>query len=344
MSSPFSYKLTFEDLANSPVALPNPHVRGVVTANVADLTAFTVAGNDGLTYAEGERLLLTGQSTAAQNGIYRVGSVASGTAKLYRPGDFFTGRGIQNGRVVEVAEGTIYAGSSWRATCTGAKVVDTDNPLFVVRGASAASVGSGASTNVRGVVAANVADLSAFTVAGNDGLTYTAGQRVLLVLQTTPAQNGIYVVGTVTAGTAPLTRAADAPAGAAVLNGRVVEVSEGTLYAGSSWKAMCTGACVWGTDDPLFYPRSCRAIVALSSGTKTLGATEGLWLFSATNTINATLNTPANAASTIQYNVPSASRVAGKVGVASVVVNALVAAGTVDSSNTSTVDVTVNNW
>lgn len=39
---------------------------------------------------------------------------------------------------------------------------------------------------VRGVVFANVADLAAFTVAGNDGLTYAAGERVLLAAHRRP--------------------------------------------------------------------------------------------------------------------------------------------------------------
>src|SRR5262245_50683244 len=62
---------------------------------------------------------------------------------------------------------------------------------------------------VRGVVDADVADLEAFTVAGNDGLTYAEGQRVFLAAQSTGAQIGIYVVGAVDAGVAPLTRALD---------------------------------------------------------------------------------------------------------------------------------------
>ncbi|MFI0434026.1 MAG: hypothetical protein ACH36H_12910, partial [Candidatus Nanopelagicales bacterium] len=51
------------------------HVRGVVYSNVASLAAFTVASNDGLTYTEGQRVLLANQTTAAQNGIYVVGAV-----------------------------------------------------------------------------------------------------------------------------------------------------------------------------------------------------------------------------------------------------------------------------
>lgn len=201
------------------------------------------------------------------------------------------------------------------------------------------------SGNARGVVAANIEDLGAFTVAGNDGLTYAAGERVLLVNQTTAAQNGLYVVGTVDTGVAPLTRADDMADGAAILNGRVVEISEGTLYAGSSWKAMCTDAKVVGTDDPLFYPRNCKATVTLAAGTKTLGATEGLWLFSTTkSSVQVSLNTPDTVTSTVQYQCAVAGRTAGKVGTAALTVQANVAAGTINAADVSSLDVLVDNW
>lgn len=199
---------------------------------------------------------------------------------------------------------------------------------------------------VRGVVTANVGDLAAFTVAGNDGLTYAAGQRVLLAGQTAAAECGIYVVGPVDAGTAPLTRASDFAAGDAIVNGCVVEVSEGTLWAGSSWKAMCTGAKVVGTHDPLFYPRAIHVTVTLVAGTITLNSTQGLFLFSTTRSqVNVTRNTAGTStATTGGYAAPVASRVAGKAGTAEVVVRAEVAAGTLNNADVSTLDVLVTNW
>ena len=199
---------------------------------------------------------------------------------------------------------------------------------------------------VRGVVFANVADLSAFTVAGNDGLTYAAGQRVLLTNQTTAAQNGIYVVGTVGGGTAALTRADDFASGDAIVNGSVVEVSEGTIFAGSSWKAMCTGACVVGTDDPLFYPRVIKSTVTLTAGAITMGSAQGLFLFSTTKSqVTITRNTAnTSTATTGGYAAPVASRTAGKSGTAAVLVRAEVAAGTLNNADVSTLDVVITNW
>lgn len=200
--------------------------------------------------------------------------------------------------------------------------------------------------HVRGVVFANVADLNAFTVAGNDGLTYVEGQRVLLANQTTAAQCGIYVVGAVGGGTAPLTRAPDMAATQAIENGMIVEVSEGTIFAGSTWKAMCTGAKVVGTDDPLFYPRVCKGQLTLVAGTKTLGAAEGLFLFSTTKSQWHVqfVDQGGTMTGTNGYKVASAGRTAGKSGTAAAIVIAHVEAGTIQNQDASVLDWQVTNW
>jgi len=205
---------------------------------------------------------------------------------------------------------------------------------------------------VRGVVFSNVASLAAFTVTGNaydDGLTYVAGDRVLLVNQSTPSQNGIYVVGTVVATAAPLTRAADMPAAAAYVPGSIVQVSEGTIYANSSWKVTATGSKVVGTDDPAYYPSKYQATITLASGTYTIGAgggSEPLFLLSTTkSSVLATRNTAGGTiTTTIMYVAPVASRIAGKGGTAAVEVRSAVAAGTILNTDNSTVDVLISNW
>lgn len=202
---------------------------------------------------------------------------------------------------------------------------------------------------VRGVVASNVADLAAFTVASNDGLTYTEGQRVFLAAQTTAAQCGIYVVGEVTAGVAPLTRAPDMPAGAPVLPGSVIEVAEGTVFAGSTWKSFGSSTGIIGTNDPVYYPRKYSKVVTLSSGTYTIGAgggNEPLFLRSTTlSDIQITrADTGGTVTTTIMYVAPDASLVAGKAGTAAVLVRSAVAAGTILNTDNSTLRVLISNW
>ena len=201
------------------------------------------------------------------------------------------------------------------------------------------------SFRARGVVFANVANLLAFTVAANDGLTYAEGEYVLLANQTTGSQNGVYIVGSVSGGVAALTRANFMPDASVLKAGAVVEISEGTLFAGSSWKAMATGTITIGTNDPLFYPRVCKGILTLAAGTYTLGATEGLYLFSTTRSVvSLAQNTPNTTALTTEYCAVSASRVAGKSGTAAVVVRANIAAGTINVADVSTLDWCVTNW
>lgn len=205
----------------------------------------------------------------------------------------------------------------------------------------------------RGVVYNNQADLTAFTVASDDGVTYVEGDTLLLTGQTTTAQNGPYVVGAVATGAAPLSRPSWWQTGDSIQNGCVIEVSEGTWYAGSSWKAMCTGAKVVGTSthDPLFYPRSFKGVFTLSSGTYTIGfgstATpdEPLFLFSTTkSSIQITRDTHAGTIGTDGYEAPVATLVAGKHGTAVIVVNATNENGGTGSSDTSTIKVLVSNW
>ncbi len=318
--------------------------RGVVTANVADRTLFTVASNDGLTYAEGERVLLAGQTTGAESGLYvvgRVSAVITGKAALTRTQDWCGGKKLRNGATVEVAEGRIFSGSTWTTMATGACVIGTDAPLFKHTARRPRT------QYARGVVFADVADLAAFTVASNDGLTYVAGEIVLLANQTTAAQCGLYVVGTVTATTAPLTRHPDFAAGQVVPNGMTVEVAEGTIWVGSTWKATATGTCVIATTDPAFYPKQCKGILTLASGTYTLGATEGLFLRSATlSNLQASMNTPGGTLTltTGGYGFNSAGLTPGKSGTGAAICIARVVAGTIDTANNSTVNWLCTNW
>lgn len=227
-------------------------------------------------------------------------------------------------------------------------------PRFAAQALMRLSLLAPAARIARGVCMTNMS-LSAFVgVSGGtaqNGVTYIKGDRVLLAGQTTAADNGIYVVGTVAAGTAPLARAADMPAGMALPNGSIVTVAEGTFYANSNWKstATTTGGAVIGTNDPAFYPKTYKQTVTLAAGTYTIGfgstATpdEPLYLLSGA-VIQCTRNTAGGTLGTDGYNAPSASRVTGIPGTAVAIINSQNDAGTLGSSDTSTVDVLVINW
>jgi hypothetical protein len=225
-------------------------------------------------------------------------------------------------------------------------------PSYVAQAMAFAAILPAPVFRARGVVYNNQSDLTAFTVASDDGMTYVAGDRVLLVGQTTAAQCGLYVVGTVATGTAPLTRAPEMPVGMALPLGSIVEIGpSGTYYGNSTWKATATttGGAVIGTNDPVFYPKTYKQTVTLASGTYTIGVgstanpDEPLFLLSGA-VVQISRNTHAGTLGTDGYEAPSASRVTGKAGTAVVVVNSINDNGGTGSSDSSTVDVTVTNW
>lgn len=193
----------------------------------------------------------------------------------------------------------------------------------------------------RNVVTSNVADLTAFTVAGNDGVTNVAGDTVLLVHQTTASQNGLYTVGTVAAGVAPLTRATATPSGDTFLAGQIrVSISSGTLFANTDWKNTAASAVI-GTDDPAFYPRTVIQSLALVAGTTTI---TNVPILSATKSIiTATRKTANTTAGTVAY-VTNGAATPGALGTASVQVMAAVDAGTINATDISTLEVAITNW
>lgn len=145
--------------------------------------------------------------------------------------------------------------------------------------------------SVRGVITANVADLGALTVATHDGLTFAEGDRVLLAKQTTAAQDGIYTVGAVGGGTAPLTRASDWAAAAVLPAASAVVVNEGTAWKNSRWVATVAGAITVATTAPAFYPERVKATtVAMTAGSVAVSNT---WILSdSTSVVTLSAKTP----------------------------------------------------
>lgn len=95
-------------------AIKDP-VRVLFTTNQTLSGLPTTANSDNVTLAAGDRILLTGQTTGTQNGIWLVQSGA-----WTRPTDFNETSDIESGTEVLVNEGTTYGGSVWRITTTGA--------------------------------------------------------------------------------------------------------------------------------------------------------------------------------------------------------------------------------
>jgi hypothetical protein len=159
-------------------------VRGVVTSNIADLNAFTVATHDGLTFIEGDRVLLAKQTTASQDGPYVVGVVGGGTAPLTRAADWPAAAVLPAGSMVRVTEGTAFRNSTWFASLAGAITVGTSSPAFYperVKGTTEAMTAGAVSVANTWILSAttSVVQLTPKTPGGTAGVlsygTLTAG-------------------------------------------------------------------------------------------------------------------------------------------------------------------------
>lgn len=198
----------------------------------------------------------------------------------------------------------------------------------------------------RNVVTANVANLAAYVVAGNDGVTNIAGDLILLSAQTTAAQNGPYIVGVV-AGTAPLTRPAWFATGSTQKQGiQVVVGSEGTVFKNTTWQSMNPAAqsVVVGTTDPMFYPKSVSGASVLIAGTFTISTVPVLAVTSAIHLNRSVANTCVATDGGYHATVAGAQGITpGIIGTAAVIVQATVLAGTINNADISTLHWTINN-
>lgn len=200
------------------------------------------------------------------------------------------------------------------------------------------------SLRARNVVNGNVADLNAYTVASNaavnDATLNVEGDVVLLVAQSTAAQNGLYIVGAVAGGTAPLTRHP------AMFTGRVfraedfdIVIAAGTVFAHSRWFNSAAGTI--GTNAPAFFPESVVVEAVLVAGTITITSVP---ILSATKTAIIPYRKVANTSTaTTGGYVTNGAATPGALGTASVAVMAAVAAGTINNADISTLHVTFVN-
>ena len=142
--------------------------RAITTTNIT-LSGGAPAVVDGVSLALNDRVLVTGQSTGSENGIYSVTTVGAGSNGTWARSSDADGAGELNaGSITMVTEGTTYADTQWKLT--------TDDPI---------TIGSTALTFVRNGAAA----YGTFAVAGQnsivadavgDTLTVVAGTNIAL--------------------------------------------------------------------------------------------------------------------------------------------------------------------
>ena len=103
---------------------PKESCRVATTASITIASDLNVGDAiDGVTLADGDRVLVKDQSTASQNGIYLAG------ASPARAADFAVGS-EEKGAFAFIEEGTTNADSGWVCTSDGAAIVGTDAMTF----------------------------------------------------------------------------------------------------------------------------------------------------------------------------------------------------------------------
>ena len=123
-------------------------IRSVFTTNVASLTAGPTS-NDGVTFISNDRLLLAGQTTQSQNGVY----IWTTGGVFTRAGDLASNFEMSEGSTWEITEGTVgnpggNAPQRWYVTTTGTINVNTTAIAIAWIGSGGATLTAGANVTI----------------------------------------------------------------------------------------------------------------------------------------------------------------------------------------------------
>lgn len=141
--------------------------RAVATTNVT-LTGGAPAAVDGVSLQQLDRVLVTGQNTASENGFYFVQTLGQGENGTWvRTTDANETGEIAPGMIVMVTEGETYADTQWKLTTNGTVIVGTTDLNFVL---NAVSVIGGSNTQIQYNAGGTLAGSANLTFA-NDELT-----------------------------------------------------------------------------------------------------------------------------------------------------------------------------
>ncbi|MBK9138743.1 MAG: isopeptide-forming domain-containing fimbrial protein [Verrucomicrobia bacterium] len=240
---PIDYQIQFSNNTAHPAQYA-PHVRAATTAGfsatfnptggVGGTGRFTGAPAtvDGVTLAEGDRVLVKNQTAASQNGIYKVVDAVNGIWD--RATDFDAATEMTLGYRAYVAAGTANGGRTFALDAAVATI--NSNPVTFSAVAANPAVRVATTSSLTGFSAGTFTGVS----ATQDGVTLSVGDRVLVRAQGTGSQNGVYVVTSVGGGNMNLTRATDFDTVAEFPVGIQVFVSEGSLIGGRTFAQSAT--------------------------------------------------------------------------------------------------------
>ena len=196
---------------------------------------------DGVLLGAGDRVLVKNQVNPAENGIY----VADAGAWLRAP-DANTSQLFLPGFTVAVHEGNQQG--AWTFANAASPTLGQTGLAFVPASAVQAYVPARATTTA----ADGNVNLAAGGLLTIDGVTLLPGDRVLVMNQTNPRQNGLYI-----ADVGPWVRAADANTAAELIAGSYVFVTEGS--AGQQGYVLTDDAVQVGNTPLTFVPYTVQA-------------------------------------------------------------------------------------
>ena len=165
--------------------------RAVTTTNI-NLSSGAPSQVDGVTLSHNDRVLVTGQTTASQNGIYYVVTLGSGSNGTWsRSTDSNQTGELLAGTIIMVTEGIVYADTQWKLITDNPIVIGTTALIFT-QNYSANSISSGSSNVVvnsnANVTISSAGTANVFAVAGTGA--YVSG-----VVSATGNITGNYFIG-----------------------------------------------------------------------------------------------------------------------------------------------------
>ena len=191
--------------------------RAVTTSNIANLSGGAPATVDGVSLAKNNRVLVTGQSTGSENGIYKVTTVGAGSNGTWaRTTDSDATGDLNAGTIIMITEGTTYADVQFKLTTDDPITIGTTALTFTQVGNSA--FGIVAVSGQDNLVADTIGDT--LTVSAGTNLTATttaASDTITLTPSLTPDLTSATFTNTTTGDTLLLTTTEDSSTAAPVI-------------------------------------------------------------------------------------------------------------------------------
>lgn len=190
--------------------------RAVTTSNIT-LSGGAPATVDGVSLALRDRILVTGQSTGSENGIYYVTTVGAGSNGTWaRSLDADATGEIKAGTIIMITEGTTYADTQWKLTTDDPITVGSTTMTFVRAGNAA--YGTFAVSGQNSIVADQIGDTLTLVAGTNVALTTNDSTDTLTVTPSlTPALTSATFTNTSTGDTLLLTTTEDSSTAAPVI-------------------------------------------------------------------------------------------------------------------------------